>query len=89
MDFDGADHRLAAIGRQLKKNLNDWEAWAAKADILCSLEMYNVAVECSEISLMLNPDNALTWYTKGIALSKLGRTAKADAAFTKAKELGY
>ena len=89
MYSDSADDKLAAIGRQLKKNLNDWEAWAAKADILCSMGMYNVAVECSEISLMLNPNNALTWYTKGIALSKLGKTTEAEAAFTKAKELGY
>lgn len=89
MDFDSEDHRLAAIGRQLKKNLNDWEAWAAKADIFCSLGMYNAAVEYSEISLMLNPDNALTWYTKGIALSRLGRTTEADEAFAKAKKLGY
>jgi len=32
---------------------------------------------------------AQTWHKKGIALQALGRTSDADAAFAKAKELGY
>ena len=32
---------------------------------------------------------AVAWYNKGTALKALGRTIEADAAFTKAKELGY
>ncbi|MFB3765591.1 MAG: tetratricopeptide repeat protein [Methanotrichaceae archaeon] len=80
---------MAAIGKQLERDINDWGAWAAKADILCSLGMHSIAILCCDRSLMLNPDNALAWFTKGIALSKLGRTVEADAAFTRAKELGF
>lgn len=83
----GADDALAAIGKELEKNLENWEAWAAKADILCSLGMYEIAVRCCNKSLALNPDNELTWITKGIALSKLRRTIEADEAFTRAKEV--
>jgi hypothetical protein len=40
MDYTDADQRLVAIGKELEKNLNNSEAWAAKADILCSMEVY-------------------------------------------------
>jgi len=33
--------------------------------------------------------DAEAWYNKGVALEALGRTSDADAAFAKAKELGY
>jgi Flp pilus assembly protein TadD len=39
------------------------------------------------MSLSLNPDNALTWVTKGEALTKLGKIEEAKAAFAKAKAL--
>lgn len=83
------DKRLTAIGKELEKNLDNWEAWAAKADILCSLGMHEVAIRCCDRSLAINPDNVLTWMTKGKALDKLGKHEDADAAFAKAKETGY
>jgi len=39
--------------------------------------------------LAINPDNALTWVTKSIALNKLGKHDEAEKAFARAKELGY
>ena len=40
-----------------------------------------------------NPHNVevipSAWNNKGLALKSLGRTAEANAAFSKAKELGY
>jgi tetratricopeptide (TPR) repeat protein len=86
-DFEDYDHRLVAIGKHLEKNLDDWEAWAAKADILCSLGMHEIAIRCCDRSLLLNPENALTWVTKGDALVKLGRLEEAKDAFAKAKML--
>jgi tetratricopeptide (TPR) repeat protein len=84
-DFADIDHRLVAIGKQLEKNLHNWEAWAAKADILCSLGMHEVAIRCCDKALALNPNNVLTWVTKGEALKKLGKNEEADAAFAMAK----
>jgi tetratricopeptide (TPR) repeat protein len=86
-DFEDYDHMLVAIGKHLEKNLDDWEAWAAKADILCSLGMHEIAIRCCDRSLLLNPENALTWITKGDALVKLGRLEEAKDAFAKAKLL--
>lgn len=88
MDVNDANQKLVAIGMQLEKDLNNWEAWAAKADILCSMGLHDIAIRCCNRSLALNPDNILTWTTKGIALEKLGRHEEAEAAFARAMELG-
>lgn len=86
MDHTDADQRLAAIGKELEKDLNNPDAWAAKADILCSMGMYEIAIRCCDRSLAINPHNALTWTTKGIALDKIGYHDEAEIAFAKAKE---
>jgi len=87
MDLDEIDHRLVAIGKKLEKNLDDWEAWAAKADIVCSMGMYEIAIRCCDRALELNPDNVLTWITKANALLKLGREEEANAALEMARSL--
>lgn len=89
MDFRNVDHDLTFIGKQLEKNPDDWEAWAAKADILCSLGMHETAIRCCDKSLALNPDNAHSWITKRNALEKLGKHQEAEAALVKVRELGY
>jgi pentatricopeptide repeat protein len=35
------------------------------------------------------PNDAKTWYNKGIALGKLGRYEEAKQCYDKAKQLGY
>ena len=40
-----------------------------------------------EEAIRLDPNLAGTWNNKGLALEALGRTAEADAAFARAKEL--
>lgn len=86
MDYTDADQRLVAIGKELEKDLNNPEAWAAKADILCSMRMYEIAIRCCDRSLAMDPHNAFTWTTKGIALDKLGKHEEAEIAFARAKE---
>jgi tetratricopeptide (TPR) repeat protein len=81
------EHMLAAVCKDLENNPNNWEAWAAKADILFSIGMYGISIRCCDRSLAINPDNELTWMTKGNLLYKLGRHEDADAAFAKAKGL--
>jgi tetratricopeptide (TPR) repeat protein len=85
MDYTDVDQRLAAIERELEKGLDNSEAWAAKADILCSLHMYENAIHCCNKSLKINPHNEFTWATKCHALDKLGRHDEAETALTKAK----
>jgi tetratricopeptide (TPR) repeat protein len=85
MDYTDVDQRLAAIERELEKGLDNSEAWAAKADILCSLNMYENAIHCCNKSLTINPHNEFTWATKCHALNKLGRHDEVEAALTNAK----
>lgn len=85
--FAETDKALVAIGKELEKDLENWEAWAAKADILCSLGMHENAIRCCDKSLALNPDNPLALITKGIALKKLEKHEEADVAFAKVKSL--
>lgn len=89
MDGKDIDRMLSVIGKKLETNINDSETWAAKADLLCSIGLYENAVRCCDKSLTIDPDNAFTWATKGNALDKLGKHEEAQAAFAKAKELGY
>ena len=89
MSYNDAEKKLAAIGKELEKDINNSETWAAKADILYSIGLYESAILCCDRSLTINPDNALTWATKGKALDKLGRHDETEAAFAIAKELGY
>jgi len=84
MDHFDCDQRLMAIGKELLKDINNPDAWAAKADILYSLGMFEIAIRCCDRSLALDPDNMLTWITKGNALDKLGRHEDAKEAFSKA-----
>jgi len=45
MEMSNINELLAATEKELKKNPDSWEAWAAKADILCALGMYQKAIE--------------------------------------------
>lgn len=83
------DESLIIIGKRLEKNQDDWEAWAAKADILFSMELFGFAIRCCDRSLALHPDNPLTWITKGKALAKMRKHEEAEAAFARAEELRF
>jgi tetratricopeptide (TPR) repeat protein len=56
--------------------------WCTKGNALGKQVKHDEAIR-------LNPKLAAAWNGKGCALRSLGRFADADAAFVKAKELGY
>ncbi len=85
MDYDNADLSLLAIEKELENDPANWEAWAAKADILYSLGMYETAIRCCDKSLSLNPYNPLTRLTKCKVLEKLGRHDDAVICLEKTK----
>ena len=63
--------------------------WNGKGSVYYDLHNYDQALQAYNMSIVLDPMNAATWNNKGTALKSLGRTTEADAAFAKAKELGY
>ena len=66
-----------------------WLALFGKGEVLLAQKKYDEAVKAYDKVIELNPADAKTWNEKGVALQALGKNAEADAAFSKAKELGY
>ena len=67
-------------------------AYGSKGDALSAWGKYDEAVIAYDNAIENYPSEpmgAQTWHKKGIALQALGRTSETDAAFAKAKELGY
>ena len=63
--------------------------WCTKGNALGQQGKYDAVIKAYEEAIRLNPKLAAAWNGKGCALQSLGRFADADAAFAKAKELGY
>lgn len=87
---------VEVLNRAIELDPMNEEAWTYKASVLDTrlnksaeaLLAYDKAIEQCPLDAM-KPMGAETWYKKGIALQALGHTSEADAAFAKAKELGY
>jgi tetratricopeptide (TPR) repeat protein len=47
------------------------------------------ALQAYDMAIGLNPEKGGLWYSKGGVLKTLGRDSEADAAFARAKDLGY
>jgi tetratricopeptide (TPR) repeat protein len=50
---------------------------------------YEDAIEAFDSAINSDPQYVEAWYNKGLALQSLGRHDEANAAFARAKELGY
>lgn len=50
---------------------------------------YDEAIKAYDEAIRLDPNDADAWNNKGLVLEYFGRTAEANTAFAKAKELGY
>jgi tetratricopeptide (TPR) repeat protein len=68
----------------------DKDLWINGGVLLSAhLGKYEKALEYYERALEIDPADGYAWHARGEALKALGRTSEADAAFEKAKELGY
>ncbi|NMB85952.1 MAG: tetratricopeptide repeat protein [Methanothrix sp.] len=60
-----------------------------RAGLLANQGKEDEALEALDKAIELNPKHADAWHDKGMILEVLGRNSEADAAYDKAKELGY
>jgi Flp pilus assembly protein TadD len=60
-----------------------------KSVALFSQGKYDEANQAYDKAIRLAPNDSWAWTNKGAALKALGRASEVDAAFAKAKELGY
>jgi tetratricopeptide (TPR) repeat protein len=84
LSSDGLDGAIMLVERELEKDAESWEAWAAKADILYLRERYTESMECCLRSIAINPENAFAWNTKGNALFRLKRYGEAIECYNHA-----
>jgi tetratricopeptide (TPR) repeat protein len=83
------DESLSAYNESLKLDPYFCPLWANKFVVFYELKKYDSALEAIEKAIQLEPNTGLFWWGKGTVLKSLGRTSESDAAFAKAKELGY
>lgn len=86
LSSDGLDGAALMVDREIEKEPDCWEAWAAKADILYLQKEYAAAIGCCDTALRLNPDNALAWNTKGNILYRQDRYEEAITCYNRAIE---
>lgn len=80
---------IKAYDEAIEINPQYEDAWDNKGMALSDQKKYDEAIQCFDNATEIDSLDAAAWYNKGVALNKLGRTAESDAAFAKAKELGY
>jgi tetratricopeptide (TPR) repeat protein len=80
---------IKALDEAIRLNPNYAMAWNNKGVALERQGKYDEAINAYDEVIRLDPKNSNAWNNKGNALKLLGRTTEADAAFSKAKELGY
>ena len=85
------DDALKAYDRSIELKGPMDLAYEGKGEALFKLGKYNDAVKAYDeaIELFQLEASGSAWYKKGIALKALDKTSESDAAFAKAKELGY
>jgi len=65
------------------------QVWYNRAGLLASQGKKDEALDALNTAIELNPKHADAWHDKGMILAVLDRNSEADAAYAKAKELGY
>jgi|WetSurSiteA1Bulk_404760.scaffolds.fasta_scaffold54131_2 lipoprotein NlpI len=83
------DKAVQAFDKAIEINPRLAEAWNNNGIALYMQGKYDEAVHAFGNVTEIDPQYASAWNNKGAALNKLGRTAKANAAISKARELGY
>jgi tetratricopeptide (TPR) repeat protein len=87
LSSEGLQGAEMIIERELQREPDSWEAWAAKADVLYLQDENEESLACCEKALSINPRNALVLNTKGNALYKLERYDEAIACYDRAIEV--
>ena len=78
---------VQAYNRAIMLNPQLETAWFNKGNALYMQGDYNEALLVFDRTIEINPQDANAWNCRGLTLIKLGYTVKANAAFTRAKEL--
>ncbi|GAA6615777.1 tetratricopeptide repeat protein [Scytonema sp. NUACC26] len=61
--------------------------WANQAAALWHLQEYQLALDCTNRAIKLNPKSFEAWYNKGLVLLELGKYHEALEAYSRAKDI--
>lgn len=86
-DEGQVDQAIQAFDKAIELDPNNASVYSgARGFLLYDQGKYDEAIQAFD---KVNPQDANVWYGKGVALRMLQRHSAADAAFKKARELGY
>ncbi|MCX6674748.1 MAG: tetratricopeptide repeat protein [Methanothrix sp.] len=88
-DLGRYDDAIRSYDRAIEINPHHADAWLNKGSALLKLGRYNEAMQACNWAIEINPQDFQAWQNIGLALKAQGRNSEADAAFAKARELGY
>ena len=83
-DLDGA---LAAFSRSIELRSGFPDPWRGRGVAWARKNRHDLALKDLAVATSLDPDNPENHFHLGLSLSKLGKTAEAKAAFSRALEL--
>jgi tetratricopeptide (TPR) repeat protein len=83
------DQAVQAYDNALKSLPENAAIWYNKGNSLYKQGDYDQSIECYDEAIKLNQSYAEAWHQKGEAYEKLGSSAIATAAFSKAQSFGY
>lgn len=83
------DQSFVSYREVAKNNSRRCDIWHGLGNALLGLKRYEEALNAYDNATLLNPNYAEAWFDKGLALWALNRDAEADAAFARARTVGY
>jgi Flp pilus assembly protein TadD len=83
------DEAINASDESIRIDPLSADARNAKGSSLLVKGNYTEAISCFDEAIRIDPQYKSAWAAKSIALKQLNRTSEAEAALTRARELGY
>lgn len=83
------DQSFVSYREVVKNNTRRCDIWHGLGNALLGLKRYEEALNAYDNATLLNPNYAEAWIDKGLALWALNRDTEADAAFARARTVGY
>ena len=87
--FEDITKELRKVVKELRISLKTKEEWLEEGNAFWNLKRYEEALVAYDHAVQLDPNFALAYNNKGILLQNMKRRNEAEAAFQKARELGF
>jgi len=89
-NMGNSEEAVKAFANATRIDPGDEPSWKMMGVLLASeLHRYDEAAQAFDGALQANPEDGQVWSLKADALKALGKSADAEAAYARAKELGY